>query len=317
MNEEIDQIVLTIKNSMEEFSNGSVPLSVARERYKNLLSAINSREINIQKTKNPNPLFGICYHHNIENFSIYSGIFRATDRGLERVIYSGDNGINSNLLLLGRNIALKIKEGSVIKFNPDKNTGFSQTIYIYHLNTTNNRALIFIAVTSSSFFSEKKFTDTAEALKTIYADIEEEFYPLIDKHFTKIQNKINNRIKDTLTSNQKIKVEYYMFNMIEKIFSHMGLSSLLEISGEIVQTLKKNSSPVSVIFAVSLKEYIVLNFLKKGEQPKQEKNRMDFIYKGINIPSNSIRLQITSQQEVYQFWEDIFQFEHYIISGDV
>ena len=115
-----------------------------------------------------------------------------------------------------------------------------------------------------------------------------------------------------------ITAELFIFNNIVNIFDHLGILSLLESSEMIIDTLKKNSAQDSRCYALSLKEYIVLSKLMKGDKTHNQKNKnIEFLYQDISIPFATITFKIDTENSIYNLWEKVFVFEEYISSGDI
>jgi hypothetical protein len=317
MDDQIKDLVSTLKASLEDFTGGSLTVEEARDRYRGLLDRYTGILGGVLTGDNASVLKGICYHHNCENYSLFSGLYTADAEQITPVAFFGDLNIHSRILGMRHHISSVSAAGSVASLKPGTVKGLPHQVYIYTVQDSGLSLTIFITVSSSPFFSENKFAQAALFIKEIVESIREGTRPLLVDYHTGVKHEIENFIFRSLDDGRAPECHFFVFNMLERIFIHMGLNALSEISDIILNTLHDRCGSGSTAFALSLSEYIVLIRPASGQPAATGKKRIEVVYRGISIPYQTLHLQVESREHLQEFWQGIFSFAHYVRAGDV
>jgi hypothetical protein len=319
MEDKLKDFSLTLKKALQDYTGGRISLEDAKSKYRELLSLYHSMEGEMRPGPGGNIFAGMCHHHNIENFSLFTGVYILDNDGMRPFIASGDSMFNDHILSTHAAISASIVDGSVASVKPSSGRDFPHALYLYPLDLNEGPRAALIAVSSSQFFSTERFTHAGDVMKSILQKAASEFRPLYMNYQAEVRHEIERYINITrgLGEGTAISAHIFIFNMIEKIFSHMGISALLEISGEIVDHLKESFGPDSKIYALSLHEYVALTKSGSADGSAPLKKRIEFKYKGITIPFQTMKLEVDSRKALLDLWGEIFRVEQYVRSGDV
>jgi len=317
MREEIKDLVGSLKTSLQDFAGGHLPFDEAKIQYKKLLSKYNTIQNGIGSDREDHLLRGICYHHNIENFSLFSGLYRLTPHQVNSRFYYGESYFDKRISGSRKTILDSVLSSPTSIIPAGRINGLPHDLHLQTVMDSGNGVMVFIAVSSSPYFSERKFTQAGNALGDIIGKILPDAQPFQFNYYSHIKHELEQQISRDLDGDYTIDVHFFVCNMIEKIFLHMGLKTLLEISGDIDGKLREKFGPDSKAFTLSLGEYIVLVKTKKETSRDVDKKRVELIYKTITIPYQTLKLQVNSLEELYEFWQSIFSFAHYIHFGDI
>lgn len=316
MPEKIKDLIMSVSKSLKDYGNGSLSYDDAKDEYQRLLQIYRT----IEKEENvDNPsrfLEGLCYYHNMKNFSIFSGVYRVSN-GINPMAYYSDDAIHAKILSsLNKNIEL-IKDNPYLKISSDKTENLSHDIYVSRLYSDGADFILFIAASSSEFFSMDIFSHSANIFKELTSD-----YKKTNSNQNNYYNDILNQMRDYLLQNidgkHHIIADVYIFRNIEKIFLHLGIYTLLKISNEIYNIINTHFNKKSKIYIPSMKEYIVLSKqLKQSGITIKNKRKIEFNFQGITIPYQTIKITIDSKDSLYKFLNDVFMFESYVLTGDM
>jgi hypothetical protein len=333
MQNNIQNLITETADNLKEFASGNLDFSGAAAAYRKLNSRY--KEIISGKTITGNELNGIegiCYYHNVENFSIFTGIYKMSRNDFYSLAQfsaqnSASNGtsydtlyddeslndkiINSNLITLDN-----IIDNEILKMPSNEEKKILHNIYIYPLITAKQEKIFLLSLSSSSYFSEDKFLFCGRLLKNIFNPIMNDNDIFNKNYFLNITDQVESFIKNN--SNYTLNAFIFVFNSIDRIFGHTGTHSLFEISDEISNTLKKNYKQNAVFFALSLKDYLVLERKKKDDnQGKSKPVKPEFTYRGLNLPYQTLKFNINNDEPVYTLWDKISVFENYLRIGDI
>ncbi len=317
MNNEVKDLISSLKVSLQGFTMGEIPVDDARKQYKALLARYNDIRSGIDADRGEKILKGICHHHNVENFSIFSGLYKITSSQIIPVFYCGEEYFNKRLCSVHNEILKSIETDTVSIISSESIKGLPHDIYTYPLFDSGTSLTVFISISSSQYFNERKFINAGSFLGDLAGKIYSGIKPLYLNYYTDIKHRIEHYARAAIDSGSHLDTHLFVCNMLEKIFIHMGMKSLLEISGYILQKLHENYGPESEVHALSLGEYLVLVKSRHDAASAAEKKRVEFSYKSITIPYQTLSLRIDSPEILSEFWQGVFSFTHYMRTGDI
>lgn len=315
MTNDSSNLILAIRDTIKDFTNGSLPFHDAKNEYQRLLEIYNKLERDKKRSEGASLINGLCYYHNIENFSLLSGVYYITSDDITSIKYYGDSKLDSKVIKALRSNIANIN-GNLLMVHSDENI-LLHNIYIYPMIIDKKGKTIFVAVSSSTYFSKEKFYFGGEFLKNLLSMRVEESKILALNYFEELSKEIDKYLKENIDDEYYIKAFLLVFNMVERIFNHMGIDSLIEASNKIIYILNNNFKENSRCFSLSIRDYIVLSKLKRNDDGDNIQNKLQFIYRDINMPYNSLEIKIETRDSIYNFWDKIFIFENYIVTGDI
>ncbi|GEM_PF-729841 len=305
---EIQELLLAISQSLKDFTGGMISSSDARQRYTATRATCAAIEKRLKTAHSNRLLEGFCYRHNIDNFTLASGMYRYTVQGLQPFFYYGDTALTAAVSEILSNAAPTMTEKTIAILKPESHRVLPHTVVAYPVATAFDEMLIFTAVTSSRFFSEKRFLVTAERLSRLCIELVAKLHPVHIDYFSAIRHTIDNDITYRLNHGARLEAAYYVFPMLAKIFNHMGFDSLLEISSEITATLRAACRQNAGIHCVSLREYVTLETHAEGGANHRAKKRLDFVYKGITIPYQKKIIALEPADGPQPLWDIVYRF---------
>ncbi|HPB82882.1 MAG TPA: hypothetical protein PK200_12665, partial [Spirochaetota bacterium] len=78
MKRDISNLILAVRNTLKDFSSGAITVEQARDTYNSLATQYASLRDRIEPGSTAGSLDSLCYHHNIENYSILSAVVTVT-----------------------------------------------------------------------------------------------------------------------------------------------------------------------------------------------------------------------------------------------
>ncbi len=313
---EINSLILSIQSAMNDYTEGNISFEEAKEEYKNLLGIYNKLEADNKKEEGPNIISGLCYYNNIENFSLLSGIYHLSSKKTTQIAYYGSESLNSKTMNTILDNINNIKGNRMIMIQPD-GSHMLHPIYVYPLFTEKNDKIVFATVSSSTYFSKEKFSAEGKLFKELFSITRPESHYLEVNYFDKISNKIDKYLQVNVDDEYYIQATLFVFNIIEKIFNHLGIHSLIDISNLIMDNLKSNFKENSECFALSVRDYLVLQKLRKDCKSDEKKTNIEFRYNDINIPYKTLNLDLETGDSIHNFWNKILLFEYYLEADDI
>jgi len=247
---------------------------------------------------------------------LLTGIYVIDDE-IQHVASYGDNALNTRTMNAIKNIAIGIDGSQLFHIPSDGTENFMHNIYLYPLNDCKTTKIIFVSVSSSNFFSEDKFLFIGKLIKNIFSIATEEARPIENNYFMKISDEIEHYLKENIDERHSVQVILYVFSMLEKIFNHTGIHSLLEASDGIYGTLRDANRYKSKCFALSIRDYIVVRKISRKDSDKKEKKKMEFFYKNINLPYQTLKITVDKTESIHSLWDKIMTFENYLYTGDI
>lgn len=304
MKNEVKELVLGVKETLKDFATGRITRGEALDRYTEL--GEQCARIEESGGGGNDALKGALFRHNAGNFSLFSGVFLLRNDSIRPVRTHGEGPLGKAVVRLGAQIAAGLHGDEVFTLPLGERGPAANTVYVCPLHTHWNSVFILIAVSSSQFFSRERFRETALSLRDLYRNIEYEIHPLfIDRH-AELRREIAESVSKTLKSSPTADARLYIFDMIDRIFSHMGTHGLSELSTSILETLKVHFGGNSSVWALSLKHYLMIT---PGMEAKLSKKKIGFLYKGITIPYRTLSHEIESIQTVELLWDEIQAFD--------
>lgn len=312
---EIHNLIFSIQKAITEFSEGDISLNEGEEEYERLLDIYNKIEDIKKNNKGPDIISGLCYYNNIENYSLLSGVYYSDSRETIPVSYYGDNNLNSKTVSAINKHKNEIRKNQIIMVPPGEN--MLHPIYIYPLIMENSDLIVFATISSSNYFAKEKYYFSARLLKALFSVTRDAFHHLRWNYFDEVSKEIEKILKDNIDDEHYIEATLYVFNLVETIFSHLGIKTMVHISETFSGIMKKTYRENSRFFTLSLRDYLVLVKKRKGDEEPSKKKKIDFIYNKLHIPYKTLEIKVESVDSIHNFWEKILLFENYLETGDV
>jgi hypothetical protein len=317
MSNNIDNLIISVSNALKDFAEGKLTQEKAKDEYKKLYSRYNKLIKKQGKDKTLNKLAGFCYYNNTENFSLLSGIYNLNADKISCIASFGDSGLNPGVTKAISENLDKFSGNQLLQIQPGEDKTFLHNIYLFPFPMGKTGSVIFVSVSSSSFFSEEKFQFLGKLIKNIFSVMMDRSQEPENNCFITISDEVEKYLNDNIDNEHSVRVTLFVFNMLEKIFNHMGMHSIFEASDEILIVLKDIYGYNSKCHTLSTRDYIVLERIRKDDTAKNNKTRPEFQYKNINIPFNSLKIIVDKKESIYSFWNKILTFENYLSTGDI
>ncbi len=317
MSNNIDNLIISVSNTLKNFAEGRLPHEKAKDEYNNLFAKYKKIIKKQGKSRTPDQLGGLCYFNNTENYSLLSGIYNIKTDGIFPIASYGDGSLNSGVIKVLSDNRNKFTENQMQQIQPGEDKTLLHNIYIFPFSQDKTAKIVFVSVSSSSFFSEDKFLFLGKLIKNIFSVMLDRSRELENNCFITISDEVEKYINDNIDNEHSIRITLFVFNMLEKIFNHMGIHSIFESSDEILNVLNENYRYNSQCYALSIRDYIVLERINKNDTAKRSIIKPEFLYKNINIPYNSLKIIIDTKGYAYSLWNKIMTFENYLSTGDI
>lgn len=313
MDEATKGLVVAVKETLKDFTAGRLSAEECRLRYRKL--AADCEYMERDTVRSTGMLKSTCYAHSTGNFALFTGIFRM-DRGeLTPLSHCGDDGFSETIARLRDTIFPRLDREKTLTMPPGDSHSFPHTLYACIVPGESRIHLLFTAVSSSHFFSETEFRNTANILGALQDAADHEMRPQYFSFFAERRAAVDAWITARLNEGLPVDAHYFLFNMVERIFSHMGLPEMLKISASIKDTLHRQcGGDGSVVFELSMREYLV--FIPDPAGAVCEKKKASFNYSGSAIPSQSYAFAIRKAGDIVDFWNEILEFERLLVTGE-
>lgn len=312
MSKKINSLILSIKETLEEFSGGYISFEEAKGRYDDLSKKYSKIEKELIKGEGSNLLSAVCYYNNIENCCLLSAVYNIEPDSASSLFYYGDNNINIKTREILRDNAGRINENEIIAVMPDGDR-ILHKVYVYPISVDKDIKTVFAAVSSSSYFSRKRFSATGAFFKDILSITAYDPGTLKLDYFDEISQKIKNLINEQIDDEYYITAHIYMFNSVQNIFSHLGFNSLLDVSEEIRKKIQTHFKDNTNTFILSVSDYIVLVKTHRDSMQGKRK-RIEFICNDINLPYKTASIKIDKNESIYKLWENFFSLKNKLYS---
>jgi len=115
-------------------------------------------------------------------------------------------------------------------------------------------------------------------------------------------------------------VYFFRYQYITDFFQKIGLATLIEMSDSLKVKLAELFGEDSYIIRISLSSYIVIALdteEKRNIKQYMDKNKINFIYKGIVLPYMVIEIPYENSHSSYDIFENVYYLDNYLKLGDV
>ena len=280
LSHEIKELLTLIAQGDFSYDSAKISGDKLRSRYDSLKSELASQD-------KKNTMEGLCYHHNVENFSIFTAIYQLTEKDLECIAFYGNADISQKIGQILNERKDILNEGQYITISPDDEHLLKNNLHINPFRFEEDSSLIAVALSSSPYFIESRFIHFGSFLDTIFPKKREMPGGVIDT-FNSIRKFIEANI-----DHYTIDVQLYYFNDLNEIFSHAGSQTLFDVSTQIDRQISESWGDHLPRYTISLSEYAVIMVRKMGSYSDPVPRKDDFFFKGIPLPyiSKTIRLE--------------------------
>lgn len=298
MKDDYTSLLKDIQQTIASFSEGQISFDEALRKYtvyKEKADKITS------EPQYDNYILNLCATHNAENFSIFSAIvaYNAKDDKTTISLYHGPEVFVQPLYTLCNNTFFSSPPRFILDYTVNQNVIQKFSLHSSSLFHSEKLSFVFIAISSSSFFSKETFLRYAAHLKVFTSA-----YDIADIISLDIPNTtlkyIHQVCSKLLTKGPCSLYGIYIVSPFSTL-SHFGLHSLNEVSASIKNTLIANFGPYS--FALSMNLYLCIN-----TNDQQEIKSLTFKYRDISIPSKILYKVIEKESDIIPTITQILHF---------
>ena len=316
MKKDINNLIFAIRNAIKDYSEGSLSPQEAKTEYEKLLHRYHQLRQGEKSEHGSGFIKGVCYHHNIENFSIFSGLYMLSENEFDLMFYYGDEKINLKIIDTLNNNQKRIEKSEFSTILPEENSSLSQTLYLYPILNSFNYHIFFIALSSSEYFSLEKFVFIGAFFSEIFNSSLLKQNPINLNYYENTIHKIVDFLSENINETYSVAVHLFSLKLVKNIFFHMGTFSLLEITDGVIDKLQRNFPDNAHVFALSLNEYIVLTPLMRKSKQNPLKGKLEFDYKGISIQHKILQRRIDSTDSIFRLLSEINQVKYDSLNGN-
>ncbi len=313
MDEATKSLVVGVMETLKDFAAGKLSTEDCRRRYRQMISDCESMELVADRSTGL--MQSLCYAHSTGNFALFTGIYRMQNDSLTPLSFCGDGAFNVSIAKLHHTISSRVSVGRSVSMLPGDAHPLPHTVYTCLVPGESRIRLIFAAISSSHFFSENEFVKTANVVGALRDAADFEMNPQYFSFFSERRTDVSEWISARIDEGLSVYVHYFLFNMVERIFSHMGLPEMLKISASIKDALHAQcGTSGTVVFELSMREYLV--FIPDSTGTGCEKKKASFDYHGSSIPSQSYAFTIRKHADIIDFWNEVLEFEYGLAAGE-
>ncbi|MGL4368769.1 MAG: hypothetical protein ACRCUT_03740, partial [Spirochaetota bacterium] len=164
---EQQKISLDIKRTLQESVGDILTDDEIHERYRSLKKRYTSLR-NSTAASPADSLAGLCYYHNIENFSIFTGIFSLLDGQITEISSFGAAGMDNRIITAMENHTASIREKQFITITPEDEPSLKNDLHLYAFERHGKTLCISAASSSSPFFKKKTLIYFGNFLETLF-----------------------------------------------------------------------------------------------------------------------------------------------------
>lgn len=305
---ELSKVIISIGNTIKEFSSGAIDLDEARERYKKYSRSIENALPVESKTGGEelqHSSANLCFMHNIENFSLVSSVFLLSISRIDIVYTCGNRSLQEKLTSYVENNRTEISFASTKEFElleMRENTIDGHRLYITPIDINSRFIILFVSASSSTYFSETLFLQFAGYMNKFLSLLSDNNQPVLFDFNYQLSHYIREKLLERV-QREEITVHLFLFSTLHKTFDHMGVHSIIEISMTIKKSIEDHF--VSPCQPISLNEYLVILPVSETELIKS-RHMIDFVYNNINIPYKQHTVTLSTEEDVYTFWNRIY-----------
>jgi len=298
MKDDYTSLLKEIQQTIASFSEGKISFDEALQTYSQF------KERAYQTTSEPqfeNYIINLIATHNAENFSIFSAIvaFDAKDVNTTISLYHGPEVFLQPLYSICNNTFFSFPPRFVLDYTASQNVIQNFSLYSSLLFHSAELSIVFIAISSSSFFSKEAFLRYAAHLKVFTIPFYIADIISLDVPNTTLKY-IHQVCSKLLTKGPCSLYGIYIVSPFSTL-SHFGLHSLNEVSALIKNTLIENFGQYS--FALSMNLYLCIN-----TNTQQEIKSLIFKYRDISIPSKIFHKVIENEADIIPTITQILHF---------
>ena len=305
---EIHNLLRDIHDVIEAFTVDAITREAASAEYDTFYKRYNDLKKTATPETSENHIKGLLYLHNSINYCKLSCIIEKNGE----IVPDCACGDVSLLKLLKSGTFEKNNPGTIQSFLLYSDAGMNIDLHLMHLKSSDS--YYFVCITSSAFFNKKIFYNIALLLDKNNGKNNASGNPLAMDYFTQIAHDLSALVMAEDKKGHAIIAVMLVFNSIEKIFGHMGLESLRQISNVIKDNFANLYPLTPFTFIVSLNSYIVAYSVPQQTADTEMLNinnsKIDFNVHGITLPSRRSISRLDGLQSVYTFLEKLYIFEN-------
>lgn len=298
MKDDFTSLLKEIQQTIASFSEGQISFDEALRiytRYKEQADEIKS------KPQYENYILNLMATYNAENFSIFSAIvvFSAKYDKTTISLHHGPEVFLQPLYSICKNTFFSSPPRFVLDYTVSQNVIQNFSLHSSLLFHSAELSIVFIAISSSSFFSKETFQRYAACLKVFTSPFDIADIISLDVPNT-ILKYIHQVCSKFLTKGPCSLYGIYIASPFSTL-SHFGLHSLNEVSASIKNTLIENFGQHS--FALSTNLYLCIN-----TNIHQNIKSLTFSYRDISIPSKFFHKVIEKEADIIPTIAQILHF---------
>ena len=306
-NEELHNLLISIRDSISGFLNGRMTFQSAKEKYSELYNTY--KEIKSEIPQN-NAAFieGLLYQHNVNNYAKATAVYHKVEDTFEAECILGDetfNDIIKSMLHKTENLKFNYVNDIFI----EKKDVLTFILYVYPIKLE-DATLYRATIKSSHYFNIRQFELLCEILQNIYAHNSEKAitFSYTDNIIKEVQHYIQYHPYDSIL------IDLFVFDNLGKVFEHFSTLSLRYAANSIIKILTDEYKDAEgKVFTVSFSSYIVIH---NSEDIKQRHKEIDFEFNSITLLYKSIQLPVDTSKPIHILMDEIHNFENYVFGGD-
>ncbi|HPJ39265.1 MAG TPA: hypothetical protein PLT75_12530 [Spirochaetota bacterium] len=302
MKRDISNLILSVRNTMKDFSTGEMTIEQAREEYSALETRYTALRDRIEPGVNTGCLESICYYHNIENYSILSALVSVSADHFNTLLYYGSKSLLEKIVTPLKEHIHDGPQSGISRIPPNTEKGLAHTIHCSLLKTTGEERIFFIALSSSAYFTESSFIYTSSILKKLLFG--QSIYISSFSHFENVEKSIRDFTFLNCDREHAVIAHIFTFPRIVRTFSHMGTAAMLDASRSIADTLGSITRLPSEHFVLSIKDYLLLVKHRKNDPATALPQKPVFSYNNIVIPHTYQEYRLENETALFTLWPD-------------
>ncbi len=311
----VNTLIIEISDSLKNFTDMTISYDEASLEYDRLAEKYEKAIYGIKRIY-AKDIDGFCYYCNTENFSLLTGVYKIND-GITSLAYYGEENLNTRIMNAIQKNKDKLKENILFEISIQENKELLQNVFIYLFMSGSGDLTLLASVSSSLFFSKDKFLFSGKLVKNLLNFHSDESRLIEKNYFSEISEEMNKYFKNNINGQFMVRITLFVFSIIEKVFNHSGINAIFDASDYILQSLKNNHKNDSRCFALSVRDYIVFEKINRKDADKANRQKQEFAYNNINMPYQTLKLDIVGNESVNNVWDKIMLFENYLSTGDI
>ena len=299
MPKDINELLISIRDSIKSFVDGEMSLSEARDVYLELENSCIRHEEETQHNEGLSYLGELLYYHNTENFAKVTSLLKIENGALESLEEVGGKELVPVMHKLALDHFTELKDGEIKTVTIKSDDGMSYNFLFHYVKSLSGEEMVLATAASSVYFESEKFASlSALARNFLHSDDIE--LPLAVDYLSEIRRNLHDFAAPHIEAGVEMEASLFIFDDFTEIFSHMGLLALARISEEIHSTLRHSISYDDHIIAVNLNKYLVVSPLHDGRETEPVKEKMFFIYDDIFLNYTRKDFHISSLSDFHR-----------------